>query len=339
MRATHCCAGCSRSPTSRRRWSGCRHRPRHGPHLRRRLLAVPVWIVLAKLHGLYDRDQRSLRHLTVDELPALARLGARRRRVATAILFLDHAAPPRSTSATVAVAWAIALVAAFALRSVARWALAAHHPARADPHRRQRAARGRDAAQARALPRHPRRGRRRDRRRDARTARHGRLRLDGVDRIIVASHAIDEDAARGAGRPSAGASRIKLSVVPPARGMFGTAVQLNHVADLPVRRVQHLGRLALDAPAEADARRASSRAPRSSLLAPLFARRRGRDPARQPGARRSSSQRRAGLGRAPVQDVQVPDDGRGRGGAARRRSSSFDDADRADVQARRTTRA
>src|SRR5206468_20062 len=32
-------------------------------------LFVPVWIVLAKLNGLYDRDQRSLRHLTVDELP------------------------------------------------------------------------------------------------------------------------------------------------------------------------------------------------------------------------------------------------------------------------------
>ncbi|MBA2536964.1 MAG: exopolysaccharide biosynthesis polyprenyl glycosylphosphotransferase [Actinobacteria bacterium] len=28
--------------------------------------------------------------------------------------------------------------------------------------------------------------------------------------------------------------RVKLSIVPPARGMFGTAVRLNHVADLPV---------------------------------------------------------------------------------------------------------
>ena len=35
------------------------------------LLAVPVWIVLAKLHGLYDRDHRSLRHLTTDEAPML----------------------------------------------------------------------------------------------------------------------------------------------------------------------------------------------------------------------------------------------------------------------------
>src|SRR5262249_52523236 len=31
--------------------------------------------------------------------------------------------------------------------------------------------------------------------------------------------------------------RVKLSIVPPARGLFGTAVQLHHVADLPV--VEH----------------------------------------------------------------------------------------------------
>ena len=35
------------------------------------LLFAPVWLVLAKLHGLYDRDHRALRHLTVDELPSI----------------------------------------------------------------------------------------------------------------------------------------------------------------------------------------------------------------------------------------------------------------------------
>ncbi|MGH3112552.1 MAG: hypothetical protein ACRDOP_03700, partial [Gaiellaceae bacterium] len=30
---------------------------------------VPLWIVLARIHGLYDRDERSLRHLSIDELP------------------------------------------------------------------------------------------------------------------------------------------------------------------------------------------------------------------------------------------------------------------------------
>ena len=36
------------------------------------LLSIPAWLVLAKLFGLYDHDHRSLRHLTVDELPTLA---------------------------------------------------------------------------------------------------------------------------------------------------------------------------------------------------------------------------------------------------------------------------
>src|SRR6185437_11227286 len=35
------------------------------------VLFAPIWIVTAKLAGLYDRDHRTLRHLTVDELPWL----------------------------------------------------------------------------------------------------------------------------------------------------------------------------------------------------------------------------------------------------------------------------
>ena len=36
------------------------------------LALLPGWVVIAKLFGLYDRDQRSIRHLTVDELSAIA---------------------------------------------------------------------------------------------------------------------------------------------------------------------------------------------------------------------------------------------------------------------------
>jgi exopolysaccharide biosynthesis polyprenyl glycosylphosphotransferase len=54
-----------------------------------------------------------------------------------------------------------------------------------------------------------------------------------IERLILAAQTVDEDliaelvayCRRGA---------VKLSVVPPARGMFGTAVELNHVADLPM---------------------------------------------------------------------------------------------------------
>src|SRR5262245_47095776 len=35
------------------------------------LALLPVWILVAKLAGLYDLDHRVMRHLTVDEAPAI----------------------------------------------------------------------------------------------------------------------------------------------------------------------------------------------------------------------------------------------------------------------------
>ena len=35
------------------------------------VLFSPVWILVFKLHGLYDNDHRRIRHSTLDELPAL----------------------------------------------------------------------------------------------------------------------------------------------------------------------------------------------------------------------------------------------------------------------------
>ena len=32
---------------------------------------LPLWVVLAKVQGLYDRDHRTLRHLTADEVPSI----------------------------------------------------------------------------------------------------------------------------------------------------------------------------------------------------------------------------------------------------------------------------
>jgi lipopolysaccharide/colanic/teichoic acid biosynthesis glycosyltransferase len=39
------------------------------------LACLPVWILVAKLGGLYDADHRALRHLTVDEAPAIVAWG------------------------------------------------------------------------------------------------------------------------------------------------------------------------------------------------------------------------------------------------------------------------
>ena len=39
------------------------------------LAFLPVWILVAKLAGLYDADHRAMRHLTVDEAPAIVAWG------------------------------------------------------------------------------------------------------------------------------------------------------------------------------------------------------------------------------------------------------------------------
>ena len=75
---------------------------------------VPVWIVLAKLYGLYDRDQRALRYLTVDELPRLCAWAA----TGTAALLLYLDLTPASTPSLERgfEVWAVAAAAACALR-------------------------------------------------------------------------------------------------------------------------------------------------------------------------------------------------------------------------------
>jgi exopolysaccharide biosynthesis polyprenyl glycosylphosphotransferase len=57
--------------------------------------------------------------------------------------------------------------------------------------------------------------------------------LAEVDRVLVAAPVLDEGLIAEL-VTFCRRRQIKLSIVPPARGMFGTAVQLNHVADLPV---------------------------------------------------------------------------------------------------------
>jgi exopolysaccharide biosynthesis polyprenyl glycosylphosphotransferase len=57
--------------------------------------------------------------------------------------------------------------------------------------------------------------------------------LDGVDRVIVASSTIDQSLIVSL-LAFCRTRRAKLTIVPPTHGMFGTAVELSHVADLPL---------------------------------------------------------------------------------------------------------
>ena len=187
---------------------------------------APAWLLLAKLHGLYDGDHRSLRHLTVDEVPkicvwALTGTG-------TLALFL-LLTPVGSLQAGSAVrAWLVAAVSGYLLRNLARSLWRRVTP----PERALIIGRGALAAETRRkLELFP----------DIHVEVVGeRDSLDEdefsdppIDRVIVASPTIDEammaDVIAACRR-----LRAKLSVIPPVRGMFGTAVQLNHVADLPL---------------------------------------------------------------------------------------------------------
>jgi exopolysaccharide biosynthesis polyprenyl glycosylphosphotransferase len=200
-------------------------------HLLWSALFVPAWLVLAKIQGLYDRDHRALRHVTVDELPALfiwATMG-----ISLLALVLSRT-PAGSISPSQAVgAWLIVLTSAFLLRAGARMLWRWLTP----PSRTLIIGGGAlGAATRRKLELFP----------DihvevvaewddlpARDLGSRADELGELDRVILASRTIDEESVA---QLVAHCRRrnMNLSVVPPVRGMLGTAVQLNHVADLPV---------------------------------------------------------------------------------------------------------
>lgn len=194
-------------------------------------LLAPTWLVVAKLLGLYDRDQRSLRHLTVDELPRIFTwsLGG-----TVSISLLLALTPAGFLSPGEAVRMGVvSAVAALALRVIARNAWRRVTPP-------ENALIVGDGALAVAVRRKfelfP----------DMHIVIAGELPdllvedLDDVtpvlrkaDRILLATSSLDENLIAELVSFCRG-HQIKLSVVPPARGMFGTAVELNYVADLPV---------------------------------------------------------------------------------------------------------
>jgi len=192
---------------------------------------LPAWLLLAKVQGLYDRDNRALRHLTVDELPAIFVWSLS----ATALLaVLLQLTPAGSLSIGSAFGvWLVAGTSSFALRASGRFLWRTVTP----PERTLIVGTGPLAeATRRKLELFP----------DIHIdlvgeqseftdddLQRSRDWLQQLDRVILAMEMIDE---RLIAELVALCRRenIRLSVVPPARGMFGTAVQLNHVADLPV---------------------------------------------------------------------------------------------------------
>jgi len=193
------------------------------------VLFIPGWLLVAKVCGLYDRDHRSIRCLTIDELGriigfALAGTAA----LATVMLVLDFNELDSSAQLRL---WILVATSVFTFRVATRaiWrrvtpperALILGDGPLADGTRRK-------------LELFP----------DIHVevvASHESWSpeeleddefVQGIDRVIVASPTLDERLLAEA-IAVARARQLKLSVVPPIRGMLGTAVELSHVADLP----------------------------------------------------------------------------------------------------------
>ncbi len=199
---------------------------------------LPAWLVLAKLHGLYDRDHRSLRHLTVDEVGSILTWATVGTAVVLPLLSLTPTGAPDLSGAIRM--WAALFVIAACLRGIARLLWRAWTPPAtvllvgAGPL---------EQATRRKLQLFA----------DIHSTVGGQVDapelLDSLgeldqrvadacggtmpDRVIVCTQDVNESLlAELIGFCKR--RRVKLSVVPPLRGMFGTAVRLGHVAELPL---------------------------------------------------------------------------------------------------------
>jgi exopolysaccharide biosynthesis polyprenyl glycosylphosphotransferase len=193
------------------------------------LALTPLWVLVAKARGLYDLDHMRIRHVTLDELPALMYWVTVSEAVTALILGLLPGAGLTTEGA--AALWVTALGGAYFLRSGARalWrrmvppeeSLVVGAGPLADAVERkleletghhlvpgQRVQRDLDQVEA-------------------------AIRAGKVERVILAMHDLSEETlARVVSHCRA--HGVKLSVVPPLRGMLGTAVELHRLAELPL---------------------------------------------------------------------------------------------------------
>jgi exopolysaccharide biosynthesis polyprenyl glycosylphosphotransferase len=192
---------------------------------------APLWLLIAKLLGLYDRDHRAIRHLTIDELPGIMAWAITGALILVLLLPLTPAGfPTHAILAAVAAAGS-----AVVLRGTARFlwrrltppertlVVGQGEPAEAI-HRRARLfsdmhleLTSDEPVPAAALE-----------------SRDGLRRLtQGVNRIIVAASEVDPGRI-GELSAACRAEQVKLSVISPLRGRALPALRMTKVADLPV---------------------------------------------------------------------------------------------------------
>ncbi|CAN5553485.1 sugar transferase [soil metagenome] len=197
------------------------------PHLAWAVLAVPIWILAAKLLGLYDRDHVAMRHQTLDEIGAVAGWVAFGIVITGLSIWLFSDGVTKAGSGVLI--WLVLVPSALALRAATRllWRLVT--PAErtavlgagelADSMRRKLTLfpdmnlevvtiRGEDEATVEQI-------------------------VQGVDRVVVAVDHPNPDRIEQLVR-ACRLQGVKLSVVSPLRGRARPSAGLTQVADLPV---------------------------------------------------------------------------------------------------------
>lgn len=194
------------------------------------LAFLPVWVGLAKVLGLYDRDERALRHTTIDESRQVllwAVIGAM-----LSALLLSWTPAGRPDAASTLVAATVAAASLFPLRALARFLWRRVTPP-------ERVAIVGSAAAANAVKRklelfpdlHLTIVEERDEL-DPEDSPVAEL-LERVDRLVYAPDSLDDEEVDRL-LHLAHATRSLVTVLPPFRDVFSPAVRLTHLAELPV---------------------------------------------------------------------------------------------------------
>ena len=199
------------------------------------LVFVPLWPLIAKLLGLYDRDHRALRHLTADEVPLILAWAG----TLTALIALLLPLTPAGELGTsgILVLFLVVTAAAIALRSFARWmwwrrtppelvGLVGDEPVLASLRRKFGVFREMhlELAAEREIARLG--------TGDRRAERLGTL-TDEVDRIVVAATGVEAELI-GELKDLCRQKQVKLSVVSPLREKALPTDRTSQLADLPI---------------------------------------------------------------------------------------------------------
>lgn len=205
-------------------------------------LFSPVWVIVVKLHGLYDKDHRRIRHSTLDELPTLVSASA------LGVLALDGLlalSPPGPLSPASAIAVGVGTLAgSFVLRGVLRFLWHRLTPVaagivvgkpgavdvvarRVSTHPETRLALvGYLSSQAEpAATELPRLGSVADISKAARE--------HGIERVVVAEGEMSEPATERL-IEECKAEGLALTFLPQHYGLLGPGIELNRLAELPV---------------------------------------------------------------------------------------------------------